>query len=92
MSVPVCGCHPSCGLPTCTGCGEDHGGHDHGGGKHPCRDCDIEFLMTRMQCSQCGRMRYATDSPVGNLGESLWGRRCECTPFVAKKWIPWLER
>jgi hypothetical protein len=76
---PACSCRPHCGLPPCTECGEDHGGHDHGNGVHLCRDCDLEYRLTGMRCSVCQRMRYRS-GVLGGLGESLWGERCRCAP------------
>lgn len=76
----ACHCRPHCGLPPCTGCGDDHGGHDHGGGIHLCRDCDIEHGLSGMECSACGRMRYRTETPLGNIGGYLWGEPCTCDP------------
>lgn len=76
----ACDCRPLCGLPPCTGCGEDHGGHDRGSGVHLCRDCDIEYSMASMQCSGCKRMRYREETLLGNIGAYLWGERCTCAP------------
>lgn len=76
----ACSCRPFCGLPPCTACGEDHGGHDHGNGAHLCRDCDIEWVLASMECSVCKRMRYRTETPIGNFGAYLWGDPCACDP------------
>ena len=75
----ACYCSPHCGLPPCTGCGEDHGGHDMGDGEHLCRDCHLERGLAMMQCSVCQRMRYRPNV-LGGIGEYLWGEACKCEP------------
>lgn len=83
LTVPLygpftaCDCRPHCGLPPCTGCGEDHGGHDHGGDVHLCRDCDLARGLAAMLCPVCQRMRFRA-GVLGGLGEWLWGERCGC--------------
>lgn len=74
---------PDCNLPPCA-CGEDHASHPDG----RCRDCDIQYCLDRMECGACKRMRYRTETPLGNFGEYLWGERCQCdpqTPSVAEQ-------
>lgn len=51
-----------------------------------CRDCDLEYMMTSMECSGCRRMRYRVGVVVGNLGEYLWGDQCSCDPRPPSVW------
>lgn len=78
---PPCGCNPPCGLPTCGGCGEDHGGNTSADGTPLCRECNLEYLFTRMQCSECLQYRYDPE-PMGEL----WGKPCTCNPPPPTIW------
>lgn len=80
-----CYCNPWCGLPICDGCTEDHGGHLDDG-YHLCRDCDLDYISTRMTCSACDKWR------LNEMGISLFGEgsRCTCPEPrpPTKKWRP----
>lgn len=74
LSSVRCQCRLWCGWPTCIECQEDHGSNWDG----RCRDCNIEHGLDRMHCTGCGRMRYRTETPLGNIGAYLWGEPCTC--------------
>jgi hypothetical protein len=66
-----CGCTPPCMWPPCVDCEDDHASSPG----NRCRDCDLQYLMHRMECSGCNRMRYRT-----NVIGAIWGDPCKCDP------------
>lgn len=47
-----------------------------------CRECNLDWLFTRNQCSGCNAHRFDRDAKVGFRGDipatDIWGEPCAC--------------